>query len=304
VSKLQEHADAVIRFSNDALMRALLNNTSSSGGGRKSRELDMATMNDYIAQCLLDVMLPSSRSHYAAAYEGSKKLKGMFAPPSQQLQPFEPFDLVASVCPLPSNKFMEIWTTSGLPALRSGGANGKKQAPAQWGKLVEVLCRAVPRFELHPDAWRGGSDGGSSGGSCGGGRRTAGDHQEITTTTLAYQVTARGDDDGQLSAEPDFMRRTVANPLQRHFPAPEWNPFPYDYKVTPYQRKGRSLTVACNRSNVAVYLDSLSRKARRMYDSQAYLHWYRKYGAEAELFEESFETVQTIIDDYHTYSAH
>ena len=35
-----------------------------------------------------------------------------------------------------------------------------------------------------------------------------------------------------------------------------------------------------------------------MFNAKAYLHWYERYGVTADHFQEAFESVQQICDDY------
>lgn len=79
-----------------------------------------------------------------------------------------------------------------------------------------------------------------------------------------------------------------------------WNPFPVDFWFShePQLKERKLASVLANSSVIADYIESVYRRAMVMYQEGAYLHWYEKYGCEKELFEESFTTVENIIDNY------
>ena len=39
-----------------------------------------------------------------------------------------------------------------------------------------------------------------------------------------------------------------------------------------------------------------------MYRERAYLHWFERYGCEQGTFEEAFETVEGVVENYRTMS--
>jgi hypothetical protein len=214
--------------------------------------------------------------------------------PALGLETFQPFDLVNAVCPMPITKFAEIWTTAGLPLTtqhhytpRVATSTARTAVRAPWDELVEVLCRTMPRFEP---------------GASSQGVGALVDDRRITT--LAVQVLARGDDDGQLG-DARFFKSKVAAKLEQHMPAPSWNPFPYDYKVSAAQGVAapRSLTAVANRSSTGTFLSQTLGKARRMLDAGAYCHWYDRYGCDRDMLEESFDNVHCIVDDYRAMCA-
>jgi hypothetical protein len=99
--------------------------------------------------------------------------------------------------------------------------------------------------------------------------------------------------------------------IHRVIPSVTWNPFARDIRHTSIPpaashsaiQSVRSVTLACNRSRHIAYLQHVMYKAQLMYDANAYLHWYKRYGVDKEQLGETFETVQSVIDNYRTMIA-
>lgn len=53
-----------------------------------------------------------------------------------------------------------------------------------------------------------------------------------------------------------------------------------------------------NSSKIIPVVKTISQIAYQKYRSNAYLHWYYKYGIDKDQFDEAFETLQTIEDNY------
>ena len=56
--------------------------------------------------------------------------------------------------------------------------------------------------------------------------------------------------------------------------------------------------VLANSDTVADYLKSLVARARLMHREKAYLHWFEMYGCEQGMFEEAFESLDSIVANY------
>lgn len=63
--------------------------------------------------------------------------------------------------------------------------------------------------------------------------------------------------------------------------------------------QSHSLTVCANHSSSADLLQKVEQRARAMYESRAFLHWYWRHGCEEGDFQQSFEVLHSIIEDYH-----
>jgi hypothetical protein len=73
--------------------------------------VSLTQMNNYIADCMIDTWYPTSILSYYDRY-GTRGLatKTLSYQRPISLKPFEPHDFVTSLCPLPGNKFLELYT--------------------------------------------------------------------------------------------------------------------------------------------------------------------------------------------------
>lgn len=82
-------------------------------------------------------------------------------------------------------------------------------------------------------------------------------------------------------------------------------PYPVNYKTYTQSRDTpNSISLIYNSNTHLPYLKNLLTRARCMYQSGAYLHWYAKYIDEekvGDLFEECFECLQGVVDEYQEF---
>lgn len=118
--------------------------------------------------------------------------------------------------------------------------------------------------------------------------------------SLGNICVARGDTTGGFQLHVNALEAK----LKQAYNCVSWNPYPVDFWSASANACGpktsASLTVAANSSSVVTYLENVLERSKVMYDAGAYLHWYWRYGAEKENFEESFETLQSVVEDYRT----
>ena len=88
--------------------------------------------------------------------------------------------------------------------------------------------------------------------------------------------------------------------LRQTYNTVQWNPFPVDFWLSyePHLRDQKVVSVLANTAAVGGYLQHVMDRARLMYGERAYLHWFERYGCERGMFEEAFQTVQGIVDNY------
>lgn len=115
------------------------------------------------------------------------------------------------------------------------------------------------------------------------------------------QLYVRGDN-GEF--RPEFA--TLEKKLAQYTQPVSWNPNPLDLKVAknlalPNSSIPKTLTLACNRTSIISPLEHILQSATLKYEAKAYLHWYHKYGIENELFEQSFENIETVIENYKSW---
>ncbi|XP_043922006.1 tubulin delta chain-like [Protopterus annectens] len=172
----------------------------------------------------------------------------------------EPWELLRSVCPVPSTKFLCLNHIS-------------KRGTAFWDSMSSSVVHMLQRQSHLGKPY-------------------------YSTSVLAV---ARGNHDNSFFSSVD----SVLSKLKQGYRCASWNPFPIDYWTDPQNvvdplPHSQSLTVCANHSSVTGHLQHVIEKARAMYQSRGYLHWYWKYGCEDEDFQEAFETLQFIVDSYNS----
>ncbi|CAL1526583.1 unnamed protein product [Lymnaea stagnalis] len=119
------------------------------------------------------------------------------------------------------------------------------------------------------------------------------------THSLSAVAVARGD------RENSFMRavkESLDRKIRKGVNFINWNPYPLDCWTAKFNsigsKESRSLTLATNSTNILDHLNTVLSRSRLKLDSGAYLHWYHRYGISQEVFNESLETLQTVVSDY------
>lgn len=117
-------------------------------------------------------------------------------------------------------------------------------------------------------------------------------------SSLGNLCVARGDTTGGFQLHMGALEPK----LKQMYNCVGWNPFPIDFWSAKTNNCGSknsaSLTVAANSSSIVEYLDNVLERSKVMFDAGAYLHWYWRHGAERETFEDAFETLRTVTEDY------
>ncbi|XP_060557978.1 tubulin delta chain-like [Ruditapes philippinarum] len=119
-------------------------------------------------------------------------------------------------------------------------------------------------------------------------------------SSLGNICVARGDTTGGFQLHMGALEPK----LKRAYNCVDWNPFPVDFWTAKPNNCGSknsaSLTVASNSSSINEYLENVLERSKVMFEAGAYLHWYWRHGADKETFEDAFETIQLVVDDYKT----
>ncbi|XP_041375008.1 tubulin delta chain-like isoform X2 [Gigantopelta aegis] len=119
-------------------------------------------------------------------------------------------------------------------------------------------------------------------------------------SSLANVMVARGQDSSSINR----IQPKLKSKIQTAYNCVRWNPFPVDVWTATSNmtstRDSSSVTIAANYGCCVEHLDTVIKKSKIMYDAGAYLHWYWRYGLTQEMFDESFETLQSTIDEYQT----
>jgi hypothetical protein len=259
---LQECADATLLFSNEDLLRHLSKDLAPERMPVAFRgayaRLSMADVNAQIAASLAGLTLPLGRG-----------------------SPSSLWDLVSHLAPDPRRKFL---STVSAPVLT---ARDKMQS---FEYLSQQVCNLAPRF----------------------------DGAQRPIYSLATSVIVRGDSAGRFMAD----HKTVCGAKL----AETFRPYSYgesssgaskrsssgrnvadmfDWRVSrepPLMSRAKevptSMTVCSNRSSNVYWMLDMCCKARRMFRSRAYLHWYAQYGVDADEMEEAFGLLEDTAYGY------
>ena len=283
LAHLQEHCDSVLLFDNAQLLRQLqaAAATASHAAAKTSAppRLCMAQLDAYVANALAGLTFPTDG------------VRGR--------RPFDAGELVGSVCPMSSLKFLSLATAPTAkrvaPELGSvatanhaaSGAAGPPMAskpparppatkpPPPWSDIVNEVAERTPRYDLH----------------------------QRSVVTLGTLAVARG-----VGIEPPDVRSQAR--LQTLLGASPVTPQPLAWQLStssatalPAQGTPRTLTLASNRCSVAPLLEQTLLRVQLQLANRAYLHHYERYGVGADEITSRIEVVQRVIDDYNAAAA-
>uniref|UniRef100_A0ABM5GMJ5 Tubulin delta chain n=1 Tax=Pogona vitticeps TaxID=103695 RepID=A0ABM5GMJ5_9SAUR len=182
----------------------------------------------------------------------------IFTPPSGISLGMEPWELLRSVCPLPNLKLLHA-------------AQGGTRGTVFWDSLASSVAQLLPR------------------------ESPAGNPHRST----ALLAVARG------PQEDAFLLNhgLVLKKLKQAYRCVSWNPFPATYwtdaaSLANPGGPSHTLTVCANHSSSVDFLQRVEQRAQAMYQSNAFLHWYWRHGCEEGDFEQAFETLRSVVEDY------
>lgn len=186
----------------------------------------------------------------------------------------EPWELVRSLCPLPTLKILT--------------ADYTRQTHARsWPAMAELLSRQhlLYRHSQHlaiseeslVDVMK---------------RLEGAPYRCISLVAVA-----RGVRRGVLSEELGAVHKS----LSRGYRCVQWNPSSADLWRAPSAggaRASTTLTVASNSTAACYPMVEFLDRAERMFACRAFLHWYERYDCCHDSFVEAFDTAHTILDNY------
>ncbi|KAJ3226805.1 hypothetical protein HK099_004074 [Clydaea vesicula] len=73
------------------------------------------------------------------------------------------------------------------------------------------------------------------------------------------------------------------------------------YSLNQEKTDHNSLTLVKNSNEIINYLEEVNRKGNLIFKSKAFLHWYQKYGEIESDLEDSFEVLESVIENYKFY---
>lgn len=296
------YTDAVMLFNNNDIHNIISHATarysttpsnSASANGLQSVSFDI--MNRYISDCILDIVAPTQYAH--THNKNAKNVLYNAKTHSTRALPVVPTritDLIQHNCPMSSMKLLESYTTSGLTELANEVANINSARPktaaqrklstynqsttntsTNWNGLIDQLSSIVPKYTT-------------------------------PASTFAYSVYTRGDMDNTFNIDTqnriDIRMNKIYSPVA-------WNTNPSQYITSsiPPLSHFRTLNNSCSSKSIATLVNraynstrvsALLDRGRLMYDNNAFTHWYQRYGIDDNEFNQAFDTVQTIIDNY------
>ncbi|XP_075444210.1 tubulin delta chain-like isoform X2 [Ascaphus truei] len=172
----------------------------------------------------------------------------------------EPWEIIRSVCPMSTMKFLH---TSQIC----------RRGTAFWDSVASSVAQTVPRVS---------SDG------------------RLHHSMSVLAVSRSSQDSSFLLSQDSVLMK-----LKQSYRCVPWNPFPIhcwtdSQNILDPSFHSHSLTVCANHSSAADLLRTVTQRARAMYESRAYLHWYQRYGCEDEDFQMAFDTLSSVVEDYST----
>ncbi|ELU02208.1 hypothetical protein CAPTEDRAFT_136680 [Capitella teleta] len=230
-------SDAIVYFSNDEILHRLKQRLKDA-----DCSVSFAQINSHIAACLGGVFLPVQS----------------LTPASGVSIGAEPGEMVRSVCPMPSHKFVHFnhLARRYLPQGNSLSIEWKS----------EFVGSPISAF-----------------------------HSLQQFDSISALAIARVDSTLLLKESIPSIERKVCKAYRtadwNPFPVDFW----FDSKPLV---SNSSLSVAANCGLITRHLQQTIVKARQKYDARAYLHWYEKYNCRQENFDEAFEALQFAIDQY------
>ncbi|XP_077160559.1 uncharacterized protein LOC143820973 isoform X2 [Paroedura picta] len=204
------------------------------------------------------VSFSAMNAHLASCLAGLLYPLKIFTAQSGVSMGREPWELLRATCPVPALKFLHT-------------AQASTRGRVSWDSLASLVTQSIPRKSLS-------------------------EHPHCSSGLLAV---ARGpQEDSFLVGCASVLRR-----LKQAYRCVPWNPFPATYwtdpaSLTALGHDSHALTVCANHSGSADLLRRVEQRARLMYKSNAFLHWFWRHGCEAGDFEQAFETLRSVTEDY------
>ncbi|EDO48954.1 predicted protein [Nematostella vectensis] len=244
LAALQRNADGILLFHNDDVLRQVMlqrvkisEHQVLSGGS-----VSLIDMNRSIAKSLVGVLQPL----------GEK-------PKSIKKTSKKPWEMLRSICPEPSKKFVSVYHSE------------KVKVGQSWDHLCQSLVHSMNLYDKsgHP------------------------------YSTLASLLIARGDTDNTFAESALKIEKRLKGTLRcvewNPFPVDFWIS-PHSVVGSPFC--GQSLTLCTNSNRARDSLGNILTRAKSMFDAGAYLHWFEKHGCVKNDFLDGFSTLQDIIDEY------
>ena len=318
LSKLSQYSDCIVLFHNYELAQLFSLKNKQLQRQRKQVSKNLSNnktpvsqayglMNDYIANCLADTFLPIEHNSYN----------------NQSLRPFNMSNFITNITPLPSNKFCELWSSSGLLSdynqiIKNQTIAGKYYYNDQSYKtsiksLYIDLLKRIPSSDIYNYKIKNQINTGQALSLSLYTRTTTNDdddddikssHKTTTSSSLINKQQIL--DDNQLIRNLKY-KIPLYDGYHGHFFNYQYSTQPSSSYINIFHDKNdkqypiyykKSVSLAVNRNRINNYLYSLLYKATSMYNVKSYVHWYNKAGVSNEDFDDAFYIIRDIIDNY------
>jgi hypothetical protein len=256
-----------------AALKKTLNTTTNTN--LNDNTISIKQMNSFIIRSFLDMIYPVDNVSLKSQSIG-----------------MEYYEIQRLLCPNPYLKIIELYDVNVSPSSLSSVSkyssannnNTNKSNP-----LVKQLLSLVPRY-----------------------KKEFTDNHYVSLNSL---IVARGTHDFN---NDNYSTKQIMSQIwqdydliKKHLNPVEWNPFTIDFWSSkssindPYNNvtnnnkvRSNSLTIATNRNKCVDYLREVEEKSLEKYKAKAYLHWYHKFNINNDHFENSFENIRNIIENY------
>ncbi|KAK3270375.1 hypothetical protein CYMTET_21226 [Cymbomonas tetramitiformis] len=319
---MQAYSDGILLFQNADLLQSLERLASSrraapaSTGGSTSAppaRISFAEVNRYIAASLSNTLRPHTQvNRYIAASLSNTLLP--FPPPGRSAaaapntRAARIRDVVATVCPDPAMKFLEL-RSAPIP-FHSAQVGARARGAPPWTALAAELSAMVPRHDA--------LDGGrviTSTAAMATLRAAGADGDSRAKCSSAESgapagMSARGASVPGASSTEQHAGEEAVHALQRTgvYPSVRWQREQWRYRAhsapVPGRAAARALTVVANRSNVIGPLNTYASRAAAMLEVGAFVHWYERYDVPKMALWDAMEATQDIVDCYRYCHGH
>jgi len=96
-----------------------------------------------------------------------------------------------------------------------------------------------------------------------------------------------------------LLSKPMETKFQKAFNFVDWNPFPVEFWCS--KSKDRGINYAINNEHIVTALLEEADRALLKCDAGAYLHWFEQYGIGKSDFQQAFEVINKIHEDYTYY---
>ncbi|CAD8148839.1 unnamed protein product [Paramecium pentaurelia] len=264
---IQQYADSIIYFENDRIYQML----SQIGSKQIDKSVDLSNVNEYIGSCLMNLFWINDNYTNARYYQ----------------------DLLSECCITEGHKFIEV-----VSAPFTLFAHSNLGPLCTWEELIKSSLEqyAFEKFEDDSDQQQQIGEAVTK-------SLQIQSVQKKGETTLNLQSVFRSENVFKTLQDSDSHMKFLERKINSVFNPIQWNPdavqLHFINEKSSVKGHDQKMNVTLiNSTKIIPILKNVSKIAYQKYRSGAYLHWYWKYGLENQDFDNAFESLQKIQDDY------